>query len=703
MNYIAKNLKKHEKNKELDLSIFSKKDASDLSLIMTNIDEYLKKYKQISISIIIPVYNTEKYLKKCLDSVISQTFSDIEIICVNDGSTDNSPAILQEYAQKDKRIIVINQKNLKQGAARNNALKIARGKYVQFVDSDDYLRQDACALLVKKAEELDLDMLSFAGNNFRNDTGEIEDNPYYNFRYLPANWNKQVFTYKDCADFLPSMAVSTALTLYKRDFIIKNNIHFSENLFFEDNIFFIRAITSAKRVSIEKEVLYFRRIHNKSTTNNWMYIFNNYMTVSDIVLKYLNSIHIEKNIYDKYKSYYMNICTNLYYSYPLKWRKKYRNQFNSLMMKYGYAFRIKTKAYSIGVFDFYRHDKTNSGEKVYLLGLEVFKKKLFNNKKRIYLFGLPVYSVKKEGFKTIRRILFIRYSKTDHIKAQAAETRQVLLDAFTHENNRIRTELIARLNNFKQETAEYKAEMDNRIADLQSKGESSRHNAYAARKNAAEAMWGILFNNVITDSPWLKNRSFSAGRWAMGYPALYVLYRVLNESHPVNILELGLGQSTRMISQYADSFDEVSHTVVEHDREWITFFKRSFELSPRSNLVLLNRETTAYKEAENIRTFAGFADIFSDKKFDFICIDAPFGGDMKQYSRIDVLKILPKCLNHEFIIMLDDTNRIGESRTLEEMLSVLTTSGIPFFVGHYEGDKKTSVICSAGMKFFASL
>ena len=694
---------KDHMNKYFSFEMFSLSEKNIFEQIIS--EDYKNSFSDlfITLSIIIPVYNMEQYLRQCFDSVISQTFSDIEIICVNDGSTDNSPAILQEYAQKDKRIIVINQKNLKQGAARNNALKIARGKYVQFVDSDDYLRQDACALLVKKAEELDLDMLSFAGNNFRNDTGEIEDNPYYNFRYLPANWNKQVFTYKDCADFLPSMAVSTALTLYKRDFIIKNNIHFSENLFFEDNIFFIRAITSAKRVSIEKEVLYFRRIHNKSTTNNWMYIFNNYMTVSDIVLKYLNSIHIEKNIYDKYKSYYMNICTNLYYSYPLKWRKKYRNQFNSLMMKYGYAFRIKTKAYSIGVFDFYRHDKTNSGEKVYLLGLEVFKKKLFNNKKRIYLFGLPVYSVKKEGFKTIRRILFIRYSKTDHIKAQAAETRQVLLDAFTHENNRIRTELIARLNNFKQETAEYKAEMDNRIADLQSKGESSRHNAYAARKNAAEAMWGILFNNVITDSPWLKNRSFSAGRWAMGYPALYVLYRVLNESHPVNILELGLGQSTRMISQYADSFDEVSHTVVEHDREWITFFKRSFELSPRSNLVLLNRETTAYKEAENIRTFAGFADIFSDKKFDFICIDAPFGGDMKQYSRIDVLKILPKCLNHEFIIMLDDTNRIGESRTLEEMLSVLTTSGIPFFVGHYEGDKKTSVICSAGMKFFASL
>ena len=89
------------------------------------------------VSVIIPVYNVEKYLKQCLDSVVNQTLKDIEIICVNDGSTDNSLEILEEYAQKDNRIIIISQENQGQSVARNIALEKATGEYVGFVDSDD--------------------------------------------------------------------------------------------------------------------------------------------------------------------------------------------------------------------------------------------------------------------------------------------------------------------------------------------------------------------------------------------------------------------------------------------------------------------------------------------------------------------------------------------------------------------------------------
>ncbi|MBP3847839.1 glycosyltransferase [bacterium] len=91
------------------------------------------------ISVIIPIYNVEKYLRQCLDSVVNQTIKDIEIICVNDGSTDNSQAILNEYAKKDERFVVINQVNQGLSVARNNGLNSATGKYVAFIDSDDYL------------------------------------------------------------------------------------------------------------------------------------------------------------------------------------------------------------------------------------------------------------------------------------------------------------------------------------------------------------------------------------------------------------------------------------------------------------------------------------------------------------------------------------------------------------------------------------
>jgi hypothetical protein len=158
-----------------------------------------------------------------------------------------------------------------------------------------------------------------------------------------------------------------------------------------------------------------------------------------------------------------------------------------------------------------------------------------------------------------------------------------------------------------------------------------------------------------------------------------------------------------MIGQYAAAFEDVVHSVVEHDPEWIAFFQHDFELSPSSRVVQLDREMVPYKDEEEVRTFAGFAEAFAEKKFDFICIDAPLGGDMKDYARIDVLKLLPDCLMDDFIILLDDTNRIGETHTLEEVAIALQKAGIEYHVGHYEGDKKTSVICSSSMKFFSSM
>ncbi len=107
----------------------------------------------MKVSIIVPVYNVEKYLKRCLDSLISQTLKDIEIICVNDGSKDNSDKILEEYARKDSRIIIINQENQGISVARNNGMDIAKGKYVGFVDSDDWVDSDFFEKLYNAAEK----------------------------------------------------------------------------------------------------------------------------------------------------------------------------------------------------------------------------------------------------------------------------------------------------------------------------------------------------------------------------------------------------------------------------------------------------------------------------------------------------------------------------------------------------------------------
>jgi len=113
------------------------------------------------ISVIIPVYNTEKYLKECLESIINQTLTDIEIICINDGSTDNSLDILNSYANSDKRIKVFSQKNQGQGTARNYGMKIATGDYIHFMDSDDILELNTFEDSYRICEEKNLDFIFF--------------------------------------------------------------------------------------------------------------------------------------------------------------------------------------------------------------------------------------------------------------------------------------------------------------------------------------------------------------------------------------------------------------------------------------------------------------------------------------------------------------------------------------------------------------
>ena len=118
--------------------------------------------KQPLISIIIPVYNVERYLAQCLDSVINQTYPNLEIICVNDGTTDSSGQILEQYAQKDGRIVVIVQENQGLSGARNTGLKHVHGKYIMFVDSDDWIELETCEDAVIAAEKHNADLVMWS-------------------------------------------------------------------------------------------------------------------------------------------------------------------------------------------------------------------------------------------------------------------------------------------------------------------------------------------------------------------------------------------------------------------------------------------------------------------------------------------------------------------------------------------------------------
>lgn len=145
------------------------------------------------------------------------------------------------------------------------------------------------------------------------------------------------------------------------------------------------------------------------------------------------------------------------------------------------------------------------------------------------------------------------------------------------------------------------------------------------------------------------------------------------------------------------------HFVVEYDKNWIKFFLNDVEIFGKSKVVQLDREMVSYKEAEAVCVFKGFKSKYQDKKFDFIFIDAPLGSDMKKYSRIDILSILPSCLENNFIILIDDYNRIGEKNTLREIEMLLKDNNIAYRKGIYSGQKDCAVICSEDLSFITTM
>lgn len=220
-----------------------------------------------------------------------------------------------------------------------------------------------------------------------------------------------------------------------------------------------------------------------------------------------------------------------------------------------------------------------------------------------------------------------------------------------------------------------------------------------------ETLWAEIFNSTTLTSKdtWLRDKTFSPGRKAVGYQYLYVMYRILGEAKPKKILELGLGQSTRMISQYAATHEDVEHIIIEHDNEWAQFFGNHFNMPICSKIEITDIDMVPYKNAETVRVYKDLSKKLSGKKFDFISIDAPLGGDMPQYARIDVLQMLPDCLSENFVIMFDDCNRTGERRTLQEMESCLKKHNIAYKRGKYRGIKDVYVLVAEHMKFLTTM
>ena len=213
-------------------------------------------------SIIIPVYNVEDYLHQCLDSVLCQDFSDWEVVCVNDGSTDGSAAILEDYVAKDARFRLVTQPNGGLSAARNAGLDAAQGEYILFLDSDDWLVENA--LMVLSTNLSGEDMLCFSGRRF------FEKTHGFNPSDLLKNGDYQSgMDYYNENALLPRdfAFVCVVLRAYRRTFLMDNGLRFKEGILHEDNLFTPLACYYAKEVRVLNVCLYNYRVRANSITN----------------------------------------------------------------------------------------------------------------------------------------------------------------------------------------------------------------------------------------------------------------------------------------------------------------------------------------------------------------------------------------------------------------------------------------------------
>jgi len=211
-----------------------------------------------------PVYNVADYLRQCLESVINQTLKDIEIICVNDGSTDNSPQILEEYAKKDARIKVINQQNAGQGAARNNGLKVATSPYVYFIDSDDYLDLTLAEKLYDKMSETDADVCLLGVHAYDESLHKVVCNSWMEKSYF-AQRPQEICVFNDIRPYVFDRW-APFFRIHKREFLCKNNILFPEGVQYEDAFFHLQCMILAQKITFCDENLYYYRINRPNST-----------------------------------------------------------------------------------------------------------------------------------------------------------------------------------------------------------------------------------------------------------------------------------------------------------------------------------------------------------------------------------------------------------------------------------------------------
>lgn len=276
----------------------------------------------VKVSVIIPVYNAEKYIRECLDSLKKQTLEDIEIICVDDGSVDGTLEILQQYAEGDRRIKLLQQKNQYAGVARNYGMEHASGKYMIFLDADDFFDENLLERTFQEAERCDADVVLFGGQSYDNITKEVKPMPWLlNTSVLPQ---KIPFSSKETKGMLLSAYSPAPWTkLFRSDFIRKHHLKF-QALQNSNDVFFIFCATclADKITYLDEKLVYYRRNSGSSLQSTKRKQPLCFLEAYSSAYRFLNDEGIYQDVKKGFRNTVISGCLYNYDSYTDKEEKK---------------------------------------------------------------------------------------------------------------------------------------------------------------------------------------------------------------------------------------------------------------------------------------------------------------------------------------------------------------------------------------------
>ncbi len=296
------------------------------------------------ISAILPVYNVEQYIKDCLDSIINQTMDDIEIICVNDGSLDNSLQVLEEYAQKDARIKIISQENQGQGIARNNGLKIANGEYITFIDPDDWVDVDMFEKMYKSAKKFDSDYV-FCNSMIEEDlTGKSTPKSMKTKIKKITGYTlseDKCFNINDIQKGQLRIFACVNGFVFKKEFILSNDLKFPKGNLAEDTVFINDAFMCAQKISWCDNAFHHYRQRIGSCTNTKsarnMCIFDNIESIKNNIIQ-RNKYETLKEEFDNFK---FDAVLSTYNGIPDENMEEYFNKAQATLSKEMYKKLLK--------------------------------------------------------------------------------------------------------------------------------------------------------------------------------------------------------------------------------------------------------------------------------------------------------------------------------------------------------------------------